>query len=491
MRSGGLRARSTMSALAATVVLGAGLVSAPGPASAITLSRAKVTGAAFSHVTAGGAYHSCGLDAGGRGWCWGQDGSGQLGDGPADQADRYAPVPVAGDRVYTTISAGWMHTCALDVAGKAWCWGQDEAGQLGDGSADQSDKPAPVAVAGDQAYVAISAGIAHTCALDAAGGAWCWGRDETGQAGDGPADQSNKSAPVAVAGAGTYTAISAGLGHTCALNTAGKAWCWGRDISGEVGDGPTDQADKYSPVPVADDRTYAVISVGNSHTCALDTAGKAWCWGENALIQLGPNGPIRRFSPEAVPGDHKFQQISAGSSHTCALAAGKAWCWGWDSSGQVGDGPADQIDKVAPVRVSGRHTFTEISAGVAHTCAIAAAGTAWCWGLDRNGQVGDGPRRQANKYSPVPVGSSVSVQAVSHKGKLHVNVNPNLTSGNWTFLVQQKQSDGTWLTRRKTYRTKGAGEKRTLNFRRGTYRVVLPAQLGYRDVVSAAIHLHK
>ncbi len=271
-------------------------------------------------------------------------------------------MKVAGGRVFAAITAGDQHTCALDTAGKAWCWGWDEHGQVGDGSTSQANKYSPVKVAEDRAYTAITAGGRHTCALDTAGKAWCWGRDVDGEAGDGTTSQADKYSPVPVAGGRAYTTITAGVDHTCALDTAGKAWCWGADNSGEVGDGSASQADKYSPVKVAGGPSlYERSPRACAHTCALDTAGKAWCWGNDNFGQVGDGSASQaaKYSPVAVDADDSpeafaLAAITAGDFHTCALdTAGKAWCWGLDENGQVGDGSASQANKYKPVKVAG------------------------------------------------------------------------------------------------------------------------------------------
>ena len=149
--------------------------------------------------------HTCALDTTGKAWCWGNDGDGQVGDGDVDpRGHKYDPAPVAGDRTYITITAGYVHTCAVDTTGKAWCWGWDETGQVGDGDG-HLDRYGPVPVTGDRTYTTITAGNMHTCAADTTGKAWCWGHDFSGQVGDGDIDQSNKYAPVAVTGGHTFT----------------------------------------------------------------------------------------------------------------------------------------------------------------------------------------------------------------------------------------------------------------------------------------------
>ena len=261
-----------------------------------------------------------------------------------------------------TITAGFSHSCGVDAGGAAWCWGLDDAGQVGDGDTDQSSKYAPVAVAGGHTFTELTAGYWHTCGVDTDGAAWCWGDDPSGQVGDGGAGQS-KYAPVAVAGGHTFTQLTAGYMHTCGVDTDGAAWCWGDDRSGQVGDGDiVDQSNyKYAPVAVTGGHTFTQLTAGFSHSCGVDADGAAWCWGWDYYGQVGDGaGQSWNHAPVAVAGGHTFTQLTAGSGHTCGVDTdGAAWCWGDDFSGQVGDGDIDQSNKYAPVAVTGGHTFTQ------------------------------------------------------------------------------------------------------------------------------------
>ena len=172
---------------------------------------------------------------------------GQLGGGPGEGGgyipEANTPQAVAGEHHFTAISGGGAHTCALDDRGSAWCWGKDVSGQLGDGAERRYDdestylpNPTPLQVSGGQSFAAISAGEYHTCALDPAGKAWCWGNNEAGQLGNGHIASDSEipqSTPTRVAGDQSFVAIAAGAEHTCAVDTAGHAWCWGRN--GQLG----------------------------------------------------------------------------------------------------------------------------------------------------------------------------------------------------------------------------------------------------------------
>ena len=323
----------------------------------------------------------------GRAAAWGNNSFGQLGDNPTIDIDSKVPVavntdgPLAGKTV-TAVSAGDWYTCAV-ADGKAYCWGYNYDGQLGNNSTIDSKVPVAVNTDGPLAgktVTAVSAGDRYTCAV-ADGKAYCWGYNYYGQLGNNSTIDS--SVPVAVkADSGplagkTVTAISTGGLHTCAV-ADGKAYCWGANGAGQLGDnnGPTD-----SLVPVAvtavsgwlAGKTVTAISTGGLHTCAV-ADGKAYCWGDNLTGQLGDNtGPTDSKVPVPVNtggplASRTVTAISAGRYHTCVVAEGRASCWGYNDHGQLGDnnGPTDSKVPV-PVRVDsgpldGR-TVTAISAG--------------------------------------------------------------------------------------------------------------------------------
>ncbi len=374
-------------------------------------------------ITAGWG-HTCALDTSGNAWCWGHDSAGQVGDGNDDQGDpncfpehcRFSPEAVSGNHTFTTISAGHYHTCGLDISGKAWCWGQNGHGEVGDGSSPaQAEwrRFTPTAVVGGHVFATISAGGEHTCAIDTAQRAWCWGYDTSGQLGSGGLWGSRVFAPVAVAGNHRFTAIRAAGPNTCALDDAAHAWCWGDAREGQLGDGmpPETHYDPdcygdghlcaWKPVRVSGSASYSLVAAA----CALDTSGKAWCWGLDTNGRVGGGTPWDiNFEPVVVAGARNYTTIASTWANTCALdTSGKAWCWGNDSDGQVGDGDDQQADEHAPVAVAGGHTFTQLTVHNRHSCGLDANGKAWCWGEDGYGRLGDGDTNQASKYAPVAV----------------------------------------------------------------------------------------
>ncbi len=348
---------------------------------------------------AAGNSHTCALTTAGAVLCWGFNGSGQLGDGSTTQ--RTTPVAVSGlGSGVAAIAAGRHHSCALTTAGAVQCWGNNNSGQLGDGST--MGRSTPVAVSGlDSGVAAITAGSQHSCARTTAGAVRCWGSNFNGQLGNGTTTDS--TTPVAVSGLDSgVAAIAAGHNvHTCALTTAGAVRCWGWNVYGQLGDGST--MGRSTPVAVSSlGSGVATIVAGTSHSCARTTAGAAHCWGDNFFGQLGDGSTTHRTTPVAVSGlGAGVAAIAAGDTHSCALTtAGAVHCWGNNSYGQLGDGST--TPRTTPVAVSGLDSgVAAIAVGGTHSCALTTAGAVRCWGKNLDGQLGDDSTTQ--RTTPVDV----------------------------------------------------------------------------------------
>jgi len=358
--------------------------SKPAAPAALPLASARAT------VVAGGL-HSCFVSSDGRTFCWGSNDHGQLGTGAAGRAT--TPSLVGGDARFASLAAGLSHSCAISRDGAAWCWGDNDAGQLGDRS--NTARSAPVRVADSHAFRVITAGAAHSCALDQGGAAWCWGSNSHGQLGDSSSHDRNVPAPVG--GGRRFVAISAGWNFTCGLDGDGHAFCWGDDSGGQLGDSAAVSARRL-PVPVSGGLSFVSISAGNSHACGVTKQGDAYCWGKNGSGQLGDGTTADHATPVRVKASTRFASITTGGVHTCAITTGAdAYCWGKNSYGQLGDGGT--TDHSLPTRVAGSHVFATLRAFGSHTCGSAVSGEAFCWGYNLEGQLGDGSR--ANRTRPV------------------------------------------------------------------------------------------
>jgi alpha-tubulin suppressor-like RCC1 family protein len=378
--------------------------------SALTPVASGLTSGATA-ITAGN-HHTCALLTTGAAQCWGGNSYGQLGD--STTAERVAPTQVTGlTSGVTVLAAGYEHTCALLSTGATKCWGWNSHSQLGDNTT--ANKNSPTQVTGlSSGVMAVTAGLGHSCALLLTGAAQCWGWNSHSQLGDnttvvGAVD------PVDVVGidgvAATASALSVGHVHACAVLSDGTSQCWGSNAHGELGDGTVTRLSAV-PVTVTASATTSLTNVsttaaGYAHTCALLTTGAVQCWGWNNHGQLGDNTRTQRLAPVTVSGlTSGVIAIAAGNFHTCALlTTGAVQCWGWNNHGQLGDNTRTQ--RLAPMTVSGLTSgVTAIAAGNVHTCALLSDATMKCWGWNNHGQLGDNTRAQ--RLTPGAVHTSMS-----------------------------------------------------------------------------------
>ena len=383
---------------------------------------------------AAGGWYSCARKADGTVLCWGYNGNGQLGDGTT-ATPRLTPTPVVtalGGAALTgvaQIAPGFYHTCARMTDGTAMCWGLDDYGEIGNGlkSTPRLSPTLVLAAPGGASLTRvteIALGAYHTCARMTDGTAMCWGYDDDGQIGDGTAASPRLSpAPVLAAPGGAsltgVTEMALGAYHTCARMTDGTAMCWGRNAEAEIGDGTT-ISPRASPTPVLVAPGGAVltgvaeIAAGTRHTCARKLDGTVLCWGANDAGQLG-DGTTTAYRPSPMPvlvaaGGAVLTgvaQVAAGGLFTCArMIDSTVMCWGNNDYGQVGNGASAPRLSPTPVPVAPDGAVltgvAEIAPGTYHVCARKTDGAVMCWGYNQWGQVGDGTTTTP-RVSPTPV----------------------------------------------------------------------------------------
>lgn len=252
----------------------------------------SITGLNAVEVRAGGS-HTCARRADGTLACWGSNSGGQLGNGSRTEEPTTRPFNVSSIADATQLALGSNHTCALRATGEVACWGHNSQGQVGTGSTT-SYVMTPTTVAGLSDVVEVSAGNALTCARRATGEVVCWGENQYGQIGDGTTTR--RPSPTPVMGLTNATAIAAGQTHACALRSGGQVVCWGQNNFGQLGDGS--MADRSTAVAVVG-LSARSITAGSSHTCARRMTGESVCWGYNYYGQLGVGSTTNQSMPGA------------------------------------------------------------------------------------------------------------------------------------------------------------------------------------------------
>jgi alpha-tubulin suppressor-like RCC1 family protein len=314
-----------------------------------------------------GRGHSLGVRQNGTAWAWGSNSIGQLGDGTT--TSRSSPVSVVGGFTdWCQVSSGRYHSLGVRQNGTAWAWGTGGNGQLGNGTLTARSSPVSV-VGGFTDWCQVSASDANSLGVRQNGTAWAWGYNGQGRLGDGTTTQRNS--PVSVVGGFTDWCQVSTYYHSLGLRQNGTLWAWGSGLLGRLGDGTTTA--KNSPVSVIGGFTdWCQVSAGNAHSLGVRQNGTAWVWGSNNFGQLGDNTSTNRSSPVSVVGGFTdWCQVSAGGcNHSLGIRQnGTAWAWGRNTPGSLGDGTT--TNRSSPVSVVGGFTnWCQVSAGTNHSLAL-------------------------------------------------------------------------------------------------------------------------
>jgi alpha-tubulin suppressor-like RCC1 family protein len=401
---------------------------------------------AVASSTSGGAGFTVALSATGQVYSWGSNATGQLGRGPVG-ANSPTPGVIPGLPTIAQVAAGGNHACALSMAGAVWCWGSNTNGALGAGTTVASSD-APLVVAGLADAIAIAAGQTVTCAARRSGGVTCWGNNAAGQLGQGFSSRTAELPPVP--SINDAVSVHAGANFTCFVSSAGTVRCWGANAAGQLGDGTV--VPSLTPRLVTGLSNVRTMDVFDQTACALRTNGTVACWGNNGTGQLangregdfsmspldvagvavqtgisierhvttwngttalawgyciedqcsGPAPTGRRFAPGAYAAAFGVVGIGAGATHSCAIdAMGQAYCVGGNYSGQLGE-PAFSGGWQTHRTIAGLSDAVEIESGAGFSCARRRDGTVACWGTNGAGQLGDGTITNRHMFAAVP-----------------------------------------------------------------------------------------
>ncbi len=282
-----------------------------------------------------GAYHTCALNWRGQVFCWGRNNVGQLGNDKV--GDSIQPVQVVGltDQTIRQINAGSTHTCALSQIGAAFCWGSNKDEKLGAGSVNTYSRQALPVAGLNSPVIQLSAGGNHTCAMDVLGRAWCWGDGKDGI--PGQADFVSQPQPVMVKGMTVpLIRITSGWYHVCVQTTEAKVNCWGGNEKGQLGNASTVAPGRIVPaVGLYGGVTH--LSAGGQQTCALKD-GEIYCWGDDYLHEGSSAIVYSHLTPYRIPIKEPIKSLQLGGSHSCVITTnGEIKCWGANDHNQLGD----------------------------------------------------------------------------------------------------------------------------------------------------------
>ena len=394
-----------------------------------SLSLLSSTNIIQAQSIAAGGWHSLAICNDSTIKAFGENATGQLGDGTT--TDRNTPVSVNGLTGIIAVSGGGdqleAHSIALKSNGTVWAWGSNLYGGLGNGSLNNTTSPVQVLVL--SGISKISAGGWHSVALKNDGTVWTWGWNTDGQLGDGTT--TDKTVASQVPGLTGIVKIAAGTYHVLALKNDGTVWAWGDNVSGQIGDGST--TDRTSPVQVSGLSGVVSIAAGRFFSLAVKNDGTVWTWGENLYGQLGDGTTTDRSTPVQVSGLNNITSAVAatGAFHCMAVKNDNTvWAWGRNTYGNLGDGTT--VNKSVPVQMSGVSDIEGLAAGTNFSLLHKNDGTFWGCGRNASGQLGDGTILQRNTIvqstALCPVMNSVGLNDDKQTNSVKISAFPNPSS---------------------------------------------------------------
>lgn len=304
---------------------------------------------------AAGISHTCEIRLDRSVWCWGDNQAGQLGDGTTNPHS--GAIQVGDGFDWRRIDANELYTCGIRLDDSLWCWG-GYPHHLNDWP--NVDPSTPVAVAPEMDWTEVSAGESSTCAIHVSGDVYCWGDNQFGVVGDGTHDVVEEPKLIAT---GPYVDVAVGIG-SCGIKDDGTLWCWG-DAAPPWGD------EDITPQQVGTASGWTSVTSEERHFCGIQSDHSLWCWAAGYDGQLGMGDEVTwQDEPTQVGTDSDWKSVTAGARHTCAIRLdGSLWCWGDNTWTQVGTGSDD--DATTPLLVDDESVWLMVEAGDAHTAGTA------------------------------------------------------------------------------------------------------------------------
>ncbi len=375
----------------------------------------------WQKLSAGGS-HTCGIKDSGNLWCWGSNGFGQLGLG--NTTSQALPMYTSLDRKFTSLATGDNHSCAVEDDGTLSCFGRNNAGQIGIGNTDTKldltkVSVDPMAMTPDADWKDVFAARDTTCASKTDGKLYCWGQNSSLQV--SKTGGSFVTTPYLVetaAGAADSDWATASVGFTaCGIKQDGRMFCWGRGNEGQLGTGPL-AASSAAPLEVGMGKVWKSVRINGFHICALDAQNALFCWGRGNSGQMGATAPGWVLTPlEVFPG-MTFKDFATGNVHTSALTSeGKIISLGSRVFGQLGDGLTSLW--TTPDLIGTDTTWTRVVGYGESGCAINQAGELHCFGNNESGQLGVGD--DISRTTPVKASLPTTIQQAA-VGRQHTCV---------------------------------------------------------------------
>ena len=347
----------------------------------VCLLTMSINAQCWQKVSAGNDF-TLAIKSDGTLWAWGDNDGGQLGDGT--NIDKYNTTQVGTDNNWQSISAGYYFTVAKKTNGTLWSWGIGSQGQLGNGQNIDSNTPNQIGTDSDWQLIS-NENSSHTIALKNNGTIWAWGSNLYGQLGDNT--NIDRNIPTQIGTSNNWQFIDNGFRSSLAIKNDGTLWAWGRNDKGQLGDGTN--IDRNTPTQIGTATNWYRVSINGNTTLAIKTDGTLWSWGSNESWQLGTGQFMPNINvPTQVGTATNWQSISAGAFHCTAIKTdGTLWVWG---EGFYGFGDGTNTAKDLPTQIGTATDWQTISAGGVHTAVLKTNNTLWNWGWNSSGQLANG-----------------------------------------------------------------------------------------------------